>query len=392
MIKKWQEIHKNGVTSSVPPARGCCGFLPCITDHGLFLVIFGGMTIDGTKLTDLWALDVSTMTWVEIKTATTKFPQIFHYANVIQAGSLYVLGGATCKMGIFDINLYNDTYLFPIKEAIEAVTSNSTYPTWLCFHCTNVTTRTCQLCKKVPFCSVECEKQANEKHQEQCFLFGGREDPKKELERKIHQLEEDRKLKDIEVQKLAQEVQAMTNKEQDTKDQLIKERQRIQELNTQQEKLNDVIAQNEKLIAEKEQAQNSSKQINEKLAQEIDNLKSVKKMMEDKLRKQSKEVQSLELKAQNMEKQLQQTSTSAKLELEQLNAKLAEAKKAHAESTQALEEMLCQICMEKPKEFVLNCGHALCEQCSQSHVLATPKKECPFCCQKVTDRKKVFLY
>ena len=46
---------------------------------------------------------------------------------------------------------------------------------------------------------------------------------------------------------------------------------------------------------------------------------------------------------------------------------------------------LCEICMERPKCIVLNCGHPFCRQC------VAPLHTCPNCRADITARTRVFL-
>lgn len=74
--------------------------------------------------------------------------------------------------------------------------------------------------------------------------------------------------------------------------------------------------------------------------------------------------------------------------LMQLRKQVLERHKAEAAGravAAAAEATLCVVCMERPRDTVLGCGHVFCGDCSR------PLHNCPACRQRVAMRTRAFL-
>lgn len=59
-------------------------------------------------------------------------------------------------------------------------------------------------------------------------------------------------------------------------------------------------------------------------------------------------------------------------------------RQSHANRPMSEQQMLCQVCMDRPKDIAFNCGHQSCQACAQS------LKMCPYCRQVITNKIKLY--
>lgn len=66
-----------------------------------------------------------------------------------------------------------------------------------------------------------------------------------------------------------------------------------------------------------------------------------------------------------------------------MNARVQQAQ-ALARREAEEERTMCMICMLRPRDCLLGCGHIVCTMCGR-------RDECPFCRKRVRSRTKAFL-
>jgi hypothetical protein len=118
---------------------------------------------------EIWALDLNTLKFHPISLSKDKEAR-YESARVIVDKIVYQFAGRVvakqmmCNEAVFSLDIRS------IMDRLPKTTNQ-----WICFHCGGYSTKKCSLCKKVPFCSEECEKDSA-LHKEIC----GKDVPSKE--------------------------------------------------------------------------------------------------------------------------------------------------------------------------------------------------------------------
>ncbi len=413
---KHSSWHNIIVTGQRPIGLGLSGWAKYIdpnTRQELALLFYGGLSISGTMKNDLWLLNINTLHWNIVETASTTMKALSHHTNLVAGNKLYIYGGTdTVAMAP---NIINTMYCLDISHSMDTKKIESC--TWTCNHCESVTFNKCSKCSMVQFCDRNCQGAGMDKHGAECAKFCGEDETSKKftLEKEYYEkLLKQNEEKNLIISENKQRIEELENmfrkmtKALHEKEELVKftmnqEEQLVLDIN---QKTNEIRQYEDTYNAIIEQTDLQRKEFEEeikRLHQERNKLSEAQKRAKNNVNLLQEQVKSLKTsldqaeqhsaqKIQHLSSELEKNQLEIKKQKEVFDNTKNELANLRKEIEQLNEQKECPICFENERNHVLQpCGHVFCLECIPKSNVPKTKLQCPICCQQFSGYVRMYF-
>eukprot|EP00727_Mastigamoeba_balamuthi_P008318 m51a1_g4108 hypothetical protein (637) ;mRNA; f:121254-123238 len=408
--EQWHEVEARPGEPVPPPreASSLCEYHAFGAPEATHALLYGGCAITGATLGDLWALDLRSLRWRELRSASASVRGFSGHLNFVLGRHLFVHSGFV-RPWVYNERMFKldlpEAVLCPGERPDSAPARG-----WACIRCGCVTSRKCSKCGRVPLCSEECQEWVLETHGPQCFT------PEESVEavHRVAKLEAENKELREQLAQFTGKLQRQTafivclRREVEERQQAIDLKssvvgslsERVGELKRELQGKTDLM---QDLAAQMQDQTQKSAEATAQLAASVELLQRERSTLVSDIC--SKEKEALNLKStvtdlvkqrEDMQHRLAELDETKKWNEEEYHKALEKLGSTSIDLSKVSQEFrdltTCPICCEPnvPRNCTLSgCGHVFCKPCAEA--ILQRSSMCPLCRTRFSTIKQLYM-